>query len=68
MAGVGAGIYNDIEEVAKQLVQWERTVEPNRENFVKYQEIKEQWQEIYAAQLDLVDRGLLTSMWKAPGI
>ena len=68
MAGIGAGIYSDIDEVSRQLVQWERTIEPNKENFIKYQEIKEQWQEIYAAQLKLVDQGLLTSMWKAPGV
>ncbi len=68
MAGIGAGIYDTIEEVAKELVVWERTVEPNQNNTIKYQEIKERWQEIYAAQLALVDRGLLTSMWKAPGI
>ncbi|RLA76255.1 MAG: autoinducer-2 kinase [Epsilonproteobacteria bacterium] len=68
MAGVGVGIYEDIDEAARELVRWERTVEPNRENFAKYQEIKAQWQEIYAAQLALVDRGLLTSLWKAPGI
>ncbi|MEA3492074.1 MAG: autoinducer-2 kinase [Campylobacterota bacterium] len=68
MAGIGAGIYSDIDEVAKELVKWERTVEPNRENYAKYQEIKEQWQEIYAAQLKLVDQGLLRSMWKAPGV
>ena len=68
MAGIGAGIYKDIESAAEKLVEWERTVEPNRENTKKYQEIKEQWQEIYAEQLKLVDRGLLTSMWKAPGL
>ena len=68
MAGIGAGIYSDIESAAKKLVEWERTVEPNRENTKKYQEIKERWQEIYAEQLKLVDRGLLTSMWKAPGL
>ena len=68
MAGIGAGIYKDINEVAKELVEWERTVEPNQANYEKYQEIKEQWQEIYSEQLKLVDRGLVTSMWKAPGV
>ncbi len=68
MAGIGAGIYSDIDEVAKRVVEWERTVEPNRDNIQKYQEIAAQWQEIYAKQLKLVDQGLLTSMWKAPGI
>jgi len=68
MAGIGAGIYGDIDEVSKQLVQWERTIEPDMKNFQKYREIKERWQEIYSEQLKLVDSGLLTSMWKAPGI
>lgn len=68
MAGIGAGIYSNIEEVAKELVEWDRVVEPDMTNFIKYQEIKEQWQEIYAEQLKLVDRGLLDSMWRAPGV
>jgi len=68
MAGIGAGIYRDINEVAEDLVKWERTVEPDLQNYSKYQEIQEQWQEIYSEQLKLVDRGLLTSMWKAPGV
>ncbi len=68
VAGVGAGVYKSIDEVAKELVVWERTIDPNKENFVRYQEIKEKWQEIYTEQLKLVDRGLVESMWKAPGI
>ncbi|MEA3419358.1 MAG: autoinducer-2 kinase [Campylobacterota bacterium] len=68
MAGIGAGLYRSIDQAAKELVRWERTVEPNQENFHKYSEIKEQWQEIYVQQLKLVDQGLLRSMWKAPGV
>ena len=41
---------------------------PNNENTLKYNSIKNQWQEVYGNQLSLVDRGLTTSMWKAPGI
>ncbi len=68
VAGVGAGIYTSIDEVAKELVVWERTIDPNKENFAQYQEIKERWEEIYKEQLKLVDKRLLESMWKAPGI
>jgi autoinducer 2 (AI-2) kinase len=68
MAGIGAGIYSDIDEVASELVGWERTIQPNMENFTKYQEIKDQWSQIYATQLKLVDDGLLRSMWRAPGV
>ena len=68
MAGIGAGIYEDILSASEKLVKWERSIEPNRENTKKYEEIKERWQEIYAEQLKLVDRGLTESMWRAPGI
>ena len=68
MAGVAVGIYSDIEEAAHKLVSWERTIEPNMDNYKKYLDIRERWQEIYAEQLKLVDRGLTESMWKAPGI
>jgi len=67
-AGVGAGIYKDIASAASELVVWEKTYEPNMDNHKIYQEIKVKWQEIYEAQLDLVDRGLTEPMWKAPGL
>jgi len=65
VAGVGVGLYNSIEEVSKELVKWDREVEPNMENYQKYNQIKEKWQEIYKEQLKLVDRGLTESMWRA---
>ena len=68
VVGVGVGLYNNIDEVAKDLVKWDRKIEPNRENYQKYQEIKEQWQEIYIEQLKLVDRRLTTSMWRGAGV
>ena len=52
----------------EDLVEWEREYLPNSENLCKYNTIKEQWQEVYANQLSLVDRGLTQSMWKAPGV
>jgi len=67
-AGVGAGIYKDIASAANELVVWERTYMPNMENYKIYQDIKVKWQEVYEAQLDLVDRGLTDTMWKAPGL
>ena len=67
-AGVGAGIYDSIDKVAEDLVVWDKEYLPNSENFSKYTDIKEQWQEVYEEQLSLVDRGLTQSMWMAPGI
>lgn len=65
--GVATGEFKDIAE-AKELVKIERTIEPNMENFNRYKEIKEEWQAVYDEQLKLVDRGLVASMWKAPGL
>ena len=67
-AGVGIGEYSSISEVAENLVQWDKTYEPNLENHKKYQEISQKWQEIYNRQLELVNYNLTTSMWKAPGL
>ncbi len=67
-AGVGAGIYESIVKTAQELVIWDKEYLPNSENFTKYVAIKEQWQQVYANQLSLVDRGLTQSMWKAPGV
>ena len=67
-AGVGCGVYKDLVSAAKELVVWEKIYEPNMDNFKEYQLMKQKWQEVYESQLQLVDRGLTTSMWKAPGL
>lgn len=67
-AGVGAGIYESLEKAAKELVIWEKEYLPNKENTKKYKKIKEQWIKLYEEQLKLVDTGLTSSMWKAPGL
>ncbi len=67
-AGVGAGIYKDLKSAAKKLVVWEKTYKPNFKNKKLYDDIKQKWQKVYKEQLKLVDEGLTTSMWKAPGV
>ena len=67
-AGVGAGVYSSLADAAAELVQWDRTYEPNMDNFEQYQQIKTKWQAVYQKQLELVDAGLTTSMWQAPGL
>jgi len=67
-AGVGAGVYDTLAQAAKALVVWEKTFEPNLENTKIYREIESRWQIIYQKQLALVNEGLTTSMWKAPGV
>ncbi len=67
-AGVGADIYSNMQDASQKLVQWDKTYTPNMQNKKIYDNIKIKWQEIYAKQLELVDKGLTTSMWKAPGL
>jgi len=67
-AGVGAGIYEDLQSDAKKLVVWDKEYLPNMDNHDKYKEIKDIWQKAYDKQLELVDEGITTSMWKAPGL
>jgi len=67
-AGVGAGVYENMDSASESLVEWEKEYVPNAENFDIYNKIKTQWQAVYANQLTLVDKGLTESMWKAPGV
>jgi autoinducer 2 (AI-2) kinase len=67
-AGVGAGVYDSLKDAASKLVEWDKTYQPDMDNHAKYQVIKQQWQQVYQKQLQLVDEGLTTSMWSAPGL
>lgn len=68
MAGVGAGLYPDIETAVASLVKWERVHYPNIENHQQYQSIYQKWREVYIAQLTLADSGKTNHMWIAPGL
>lgn len=67
-AGVGAGVYKDLKEASKRLVEWDREFYPDMNAYKTYQEIEKRWIDIYNEQLKLVDRGLTNSMWRAPGV
>jgi len=67
-AGVGAGLFSSLAESGEQLVQWEREYSPNPAHRELYDDMKQKWLKVYAGQLSLVDSGLTTSMWQAPGL
>ena len=67
-AGVGAGIYSNLKQAAKELVVFEKIYEPNMENHKKYKEIRKNWKKAYERELTLVDDNITRSMWKAPGL
>ncbi len=54
-------------ETGERLVRWERTHTPDPEKHELYQDSRDKWQAVYQDQLGLVDHGLTTSLWKAPG-
>ncbi|CAA6804429.1 MAG: Autoinducer 2 (AI-2) kinase LsrK (EC [uncultured Sulfurovum sp.] len=67
-AGVGAGVYASLVDASDKLVTWDKVYFADMENFKTYEAITLKWEEVYVAQLALVDRGLTQSMWKAPGL
>ncbi len=67
-AGFGAGLYDDMAATGERLVRWSQTYLPNPAHRELYDNMMLKWQKIYADQLGLVDSGLTTSMWRAPGL
>ncbi len=66
-AATGIGQFASLAEAGRAFVRWEREVEPDTANRNVYDEARERWRTAYAAQLRLVDDGITTSMWRAPG-
>ncbi|XTZ38963.1 autoinducer-2 kinase [Salmonella enterica] len=67
-AGFGAGLYDDMAATGERLVNWSKEFTPNAEHRELYAVMMQKWQAVYADQLALVDSGLTTSMWRAPGL
>jgi autoinducer 2 (AI-2) kinase len=67
-AGVGVGIYGSLVEASEKLVTWDREYSPIVLNNSEYNNVKQKWCDIYKEQLNLVDKGLTESLWKAPGL
>ena len=68
LAGVGAGLYDSIEDAVEKTVKWDHTYTPNGANKAVYDELYAAWRKIYPAQLALCDQGLTRNMWIAPGL
>ena len=66
-AGIGAGLYRDLAEVAGSLVRSERTFEPVAETSRTYDERYADWRTLYPKILDLSEDGLLRPMWWPAG-
>ncbi len=66
-AGQGAGLWPDAGERGEQVCVIERSVEPRPGEAERYRELYRRWQEVYAHELELVERGLAAPLWHAAG-
>ena len=66
-AGLGAGIYDDLQAVVGRLVRVERTFEPDPATQAAYEDHYASWRELYPRILGLSETGLLRPMWWPAG-
>jgi len=66
-AGIGAGVFPDVDTAARKVVSFEKTVDPDPETHSRYRELYENWIRVYDAQLGLVEEGILKPLWRAAG-
>ena len=66
-AGLGAGLYHDLDAVVGRLVRFERTFEPDRAARRTYDEPTRRWSQLYPRILGLSEAGLLRPMWWPAG-
>jgi hypothetical protein len=62
------GEYKTLGDAARALVKWERIVQPDRNRVQLYSELREQQRALQSNLIDLVNRGALKAMWRAPGV
>ena len=66
-AGLGAGVYDNLESVVGRLVRFERTFEPDPATLDAYDDHYDRWCELYPRILGLSEAGLLRPMWWPAG-
>lgn len=65
--GIGTGLFNNIEEAVEKWVKTEKTLHPDPKAHQQYERHYERWNEVYQEFMNIVNKGLLTPMWRAPG-
>jgi autoinducer 2 (AI-2) kinase len=66
-AGLGAGLYDDLAAVTRDIVRVERTVEPDAAAHEVYDEAYARWSAVYPRILGLAEDGLMPPMWWPAG-
>jgi autoinducer 2 (AI-2) kinase len=65
--GLGAGLCKTFAEIVERWVKVEKEFHPNEDAHFEYQRHYERWRKVYAEFMKIVNQGLLTPMWRAPG-
>lgn len=65
-AAVGMGIFKDSHEAVKAVVHKDREYLPNAVNHEIYMQEYDRWRQLYSNGLELLERGLVKSMWQPP--
>lgn len=66
-AGLGAGLYDDIATITRDIVRIERTIEPDPEAHAVYDEAFGRWSAVYPRILGLAEDQLMPPMWWPAG-
>jgi autoinducer 2 (AI-2) kinase len=64
---LGAGLFRTLSDVSSRWVRMEKDFLPDAGAHQKYLEHYERWQKVYGEFMKIVNQGLLTPMWRAPG-
>jgi autoinducer 2 (AI-2) kinase len=66
-AGVGAGLFHDVAGVARRVVRFEKTHEPDLRAHAEYERLYERWRGVYLRMLEITEAGLVRPLWWPPG-
>jgi autoinducer 2 (AI-2) kinase len=66
-AGIGAGVYRNLDEVVERVVRFDRTVNPDPGHRAAYDDAFARWTAVYRGVLQLSETGLLRPMWWPAG-
>ena len=65
--GLGAGLFRSLAEPVERWVRVEKEFQPNEGAHSEYLKHYDRWRKVYAEFMKIVNQGLLTPMWRAPG-
>jgi len=65
--GLGTGFFADVQEAVAKWVRTDKVYYPDEKAHEQYKKCYERWNEVYTEFMKIVNKGLLSPMWRAPG-